>query len=74
MTKQQRTLVAILLGFILLGSLVVNFYIFGKDQLEKERNLGALQLRENIYNIAKTNGFVIIANMKGEQIRLNYGQ
>lgn len=63
-----------IIALVVLVSISANGYFFFNNWIKGERqnyfNAGAIQLRENVYNAATQNGFVIIANSKGEQLRL----
>ena len=59
-------------------SIIANVWFFGGKWLTNERQKyldgGAIQLREQIFNIAKQQGWVIIGNSAGEQIKLQITQ
>jgi len=74
MTKKQRIITTSVIASIILISLGANGYFLINNWLKAERatyaNLGAIQLRENVYNTATQNGFVVIGNAEGKQIKL----
>lgn len=55
-------------------SIVLNLWFFGGRWLQTERqnylNAGAVQLRDQVFQIATQQGWVIIGNSVGETIRL----
>jgi len=76
MKKQQQAFLIIAIVTIVTISLGTNIYFFANKWLKNDRqgyfNAGAVQLRETIHRTAIQNGFVIIANVKGETIRLDF--
>ena len=77
MKKEQFFKIATPFRIILLVatiSIIANLWFFGQKWLANERqkylNSGAIQLREQIFNIAKQQGWIIIGNNAGETIKL----
>jgi len=59
-------------------SVVANLWFFGGKWIAKEKqaylNGGAIQMRDLIFNTAKQQGWIIIGNSSGEQIKLEIEQ
>lgn len=81
MTKEQFFKVATPFRLILLVaviSIIANLSFFGSQWLKADRqkslDAGAIQLREQIFNIVTQQGGVIIGNTAGQQVKLQVVQ